>query len=56
MKFILLASNPKLYSNQRLLEASTKRGHEIEFVNVGGCYIKIALNGSEIFHDEGIQL
>jgi ribosomal protein S6--L-glutamate ligase len=56
MKFILLASNPKLYSNQRLLEASTKRGHEIEFVNVGGCYIKIALNGSEIFHDEGKKI
>jgi ribosomal protein S6--L-glutamate ligase len=56
MKIILLASNPNLYSNQRIVEAAKKRGHEIEFVNVGGCYIKVASNGSEIFHDEGKKL
>lgn len=56
MKIILLASNPNLYSNQRIVEAAKKRGHEIEFVNVGGCYIKVASSGSEIFHDEGKKL
>ncbi len=56
MKIILLASNPNLYSNQRILEAARGRGHEIEFVNVGNCYIKIAANSSEIFHDEGVKL
>jgi ribosomal protein S6--L-glutamate ligase len=56
MKIILLASNPNLYSNQRIIEAATKRGHEIGFVNVGGCYIKVAENESEIFHDEGKKI
>ncbi len=53
MKIILLASNPALYSNKRIIEAARLRGHEIQFVNIGGCYIKSALNGSEIFYDEG---
>ena len=53
MKIILLASNPKLYSNQRIMESAQKRGHEINFINVGGCYIKLANNNSEIFYDEG---
>jgi ribosomal protein S6--L-glutamate ligase len=56
MKIILLASNPKLYSNQRIIESATKRGHEISFINVGGCYIKISANSSEVFHDEGKKL
>lgn len=56
MKIILLASNPNLYSNQRIIEAAKSRGHEIEFVNVGGSYIKVAENESEIFHDEGKKL
>jgi ribosomal protein S6--L-glutamate ligase len=56
MKIILLASNPKLYSNQRIIESAKKRGHEISFVNVGGCYIKISANSSEVFYDEGKKL
>lgn len=51
-KIILLASNPTLYSNQRIMEAAKKRGHDIEFVNVGECYIKVASNACEIFYDE----
>jgi ribosomal protein S6--L-glutamate ligase len=56
MKITLLASNPKLYSNQRIIESAQKRGHEINFVNVGGCYIKISVNNSEVFYDEGKKL
>lgn len=56
MKIILLASNPKLYSNQRILESATKRGHEVNFVNVGGCYLKILANACEVFFDEGKKL
>jgi len=56
MKIILLASNPKLYSNQRIIEAAQKAGHEIEFANVGGCYIKVASNSSEIFYCEGKKM
>lgn len=55
-KIILLASNPNLYSNHRIMEAAKNRGHDIEFVNVGECYIKVASNACEIFHDEGRKL
>ncbi len=56
MKIILLASNPNLYSNRRIVEAAAKRGHDIKFVNVGECYIKIATKNSEIFFDEGKKI
>lgn len=52
MKLVLLASNPKLYSNQRIIEAAKARGHEIEFANVGDCYIKIAPNSCEVYLGE----
>ena len=41
LKIGLLASNPALYSNQRLIEAGEQRGHEIEFFNVRNCYMKL---------------
>lgn len=56
MKIILLASNPKLYSNRRIMEAGRASGHDVKFVNVGGCYIKVASNASEIFYDEGKKI
>jgi len=56
MKIILLASNPNLYSNQRIVESAKSRGHEIEFVNVGGSYIKISPNNCEVYHQEGKKL
>lgn len=56
MKIVLLASNPQLYSNKRLIEAAQGKGHEIEFVNVGGCYIKVDVEKSEIYHDEGKKI
>lgn len=56
MKIILLASNPALYSNQRIIEAARNRGHEIEFANVGVSYIKVAANAGEIFFDSGKKM
>jgi ribosomal protein S6--L-glutamate ligase len=56
MRIILLASNPKLYSNQRLIEAAKNRGHEIEFINVGECYIKVAPNACEVFYDDNKKI
>ncbi len=56
MKLILLASNPDLYSNKRLVEVARARGHQIEFVNVGDCYIKVACNNGEVFYDEGKKM
>lgn len=56
MKIILLASNPSLYSNKRILEAAKSRGHKIDFVNVGGCFLKVAPGACEIFGDDGNKL
>lgn len=50
MNLILLASNSKLYSNQRLLEAAKKRGHDINFVNIKNCYINIISNKPEVYY------
>lgn len=55
MKIVLLASNPKLYSNQRIVEAAKARGHEIEFANVGDCYIKIAPSSCEVYSGERVK-
>lgn len=41
LKIGLLASNEELYSNQRLLEAGEERGHEMMFLNVKQCYMKL---------------
>jgi ribosomal protein S6--L-glutamate ligase len=41
LKIGLLASNETLYSNQRLLEAGSERGHEILFLNIKQCYMKL---------------
>ena len=37
----LLASNPNLYSNKRILEATKERGHEVHFLNIKECYMKL---------------
>ncbi len=56
MKIILLASNPELYSNRRLIEAAAKAGHDIQFVNIRDCYIKIAAGNPEIYYKDDKKL
>ncbi len=56
MKIILLASNPELYSNQRLIEAALKAGHDIQFVNIRDCYINIAAGKPEIYYKDDKRL
>jgi ribosomal protein S6--L-glutamate ligase len=41
LKIGLLASNQELYSNQRIMEAGEERGHEMVFLNIKQCYMKI---------------
>lgn len=41
LNIALLASNPELYSNQRLLEAGEERGHDMQFLNIQQCYMKL---------------
>ncbi len=41
LKIGVLASNPNLYSNRRIMEAGEERGHQMEFLNIKDCYIKL---------------
>ena len=41
LKIGLIASNIDLYSNQRILEAGQERGHEMVFLNIKQCYMKL---------------
>ena len=41
MKIALLATNPDLYSNRRLMEEGAKRGHEMLFLKIDNCYMGI---------------
>lgn len=38
------------------MESAIARGHDIEFVNVGGAYIKISSNNCEVYHQEGKKI
>jgi len=49
----LLASNPDLYSNRRLIEAGQERGHEVEFLNIKDCYIKLDGKNPEMHYRGG---
>jgi ribosomal protein S6--L-glutamate ligase len=53
LKIALLASNPLLYSNKRLMEAAEARGHEIQFLNVELAYMKLDAQSPEIRYRGG---
>ncbi len=53
LKIALLASNPELYSNKRLMEAAVARGHEIVFLNVEHSYMKLDAYSPEIRYRGG---
>ncbi len=55
LRIIVLASNPELYSNKRLIEAGEERGHEMRFVNISQCYMNISSDRPEV-HYRGGQL
>ena len=55
LRIVVLASNPELYSNKRLIEAGEERGHEMRFVNISQCYMNISSDKPEI-HYRGGQL
>lgn len=52
----LLASNPTLYSNKRIMEAGEMRGHEMHFLNIKECYMKLDAKTPEIHYRGGIIL
>jgi ribosomal protein S6--L-glutamate ligase len=49
----LLASNPDLYSNKRIMEAGEMRGHEMHFLNIKECYMKLDAKTPEIHYRGG---
>ncbi len=52
-KIGLLASNPELYSNKRIMEAGEMRGHEMHFLNIKECYMKLDATTPEIHYRGG---
>ena len=53
LKIGILASNPDLYSNRRIIEAGQERGHEVEFLNIKDCYIKLDGENPEMHYRGG---
>ncbi len=49
----VLASNPELYSNKRIMEAGAIRGHEMHFLNIKECYMKLDATKPEIHYRGG---
>ncbi len=53
LNIALLASNPDLYSNGRLVEAAEERGHTITFLDIKQCYMKLDASNPEAHYRGG---
>ncbi|MDT8428388.1 MAG: 30S ribosomal protein S6--L-glutamate ligase [Pseudomonadales bacterium] len=53
MRIGLLASNPDLRSNQRIMEAGEERGHRMRFYDIRQCYMKLDAENPEIHYRGG---
>ncbi len=53
MRIAVLATDPELYSNKRLMKAGEERGHEMHFVAIRNCYMDITANKPEIHYRGG---
>jgi len=53
LRIAVLASNPLLYSNKRLMEAGLARGHEMVFLNVEHSYMKLDTTEPEVRYRGG---
>lgn len=53
LKIGVLASNPNLYSNRRLLEAGEILGHEMVFLNISQCYMKLDADYPAVHYRDG---
>lgn len=53
MRIAVLASNPDLYSNKRIMEAGRERGHEMHFIAIKNCYMDITASKPEIHYRGG---
>ena len=53
MRIAVLATEPDLYSNKRIMEAGKQRGHEMHFISVRNCYMDITARKPEIHYRGG---
>ncbi len=53
MRIAILATDPTLYSNKRLIEAGIKHGHDMHFIAVRNCYMDITASKPEIHYRGG---
>lgn len=53
LRIAVLASNPELYSNRRLMEAGAERGHEMVFLDIKQCYMKLDADSPEVHYRGG---
>ena len=53
LRIAVLASDPELYSNRRLLEAGEERGHRMEWLNVKQCYMRLDPQNPEMHYRDG---
>jgi len=53
LRIAVLANDPELYSNRRLLEAGEERGHRMEFLNVKQCYMRLDPSNPEMHYRGG---
>jgi len=56
LKIALLASNSELYSNRRIMEAGLERGHQMMFINIKQCYMKLDAKEPEVRYRGGRSL
>ena len=56
LNIALLASNPNLYSNKRIMEAGVALGHNMSFLNVSHCYLNIKANIPTIYYLNGKKI
>lgn len=53
LKIGILASDQTLYSNRRLIEAGQERGHDMQFLNIKQCYMKLDASEPEVQYRGG---
>ncbi|WP_066759694.1 30S ribosomal protein S6--L-glutamate ligase [Crocinitomix algicola] len=56
LKIGVLATNRSLYSNQRIMEAGEERGHDMKFLNLELCFMKMDAKSPEIRYRDGTIL
>ncbi|KTD33674.1 glutathione synthase, ribosomal protein S6 modification protein [Legionella nautarum] len=56
MKIAILATNPQLYSHQRLKAAGEQAGHEVNIINPLYCYMNVAASNPKVHYRGGEPL